>query len=298
MPSEAVSSSPLLHPRQVCFVVEDVPAAVQFCEETLGWGPFYQFKAPVPTAHYKGWSGEKLTEVALGMAGKVQVEFLHIHKGRDTTADYQAEYGTGFQHLGIHCESRGEALAHLESLGAVVNELNEYPGIRFAFVDVPTGPGMFEILQPTAEMADDEGISGSRTGNDRDRALFDVDRATMVTPDIDAALVFYASAFGWEKPVASTATLRYDEKDVCMRRYVGKAGTLQLELIEPNDNGDDPYAAHLRRGSHGLIHAGGEFNGDFPMPEARRGEWLETGESFTLYDWAGGDCALQIRHPM
>ncbi len=296
MPSEAGDAAPLLHPRQVCFVVEDVPAAVQFCEETLGWGPFYQFKASVPDACYKDWSGEKLTEVALGMAGKVQVEFLHIHRGRDTTADYQAQYGTGFQHLGIHCESRDEALTYLESLGATVNELNEYPGIRLAFVDVPTGPGMFEILQPTAEMADNDGISGSRKANDSDRALFDVDRATMVTRDIESALAFYASAFGWDSPTAATATLRYGDKETCVRRYIGDAGTLQLELIQPNVNSDDPYAAHLRRGDHGLIHAGGVFNGGLPAGEARSGEWLETGESFTLYDWAGGERALQVRH--
>jgi len=295
MPSEAESSAPLLYPRQVCFVVEDVPAAVQFCEETLGWGPFYQFKAPVPTAHYKDWSGEKLTEVALGMAGKVQVEFLHIHQGRDTTADYQAQYGTGFQHLGIHCESRDQALAHLKSLGATVNELNEYPGIRFAFVDVPTGPGMFEILQPTAEIADNDGISSSRKMNDRARALFDVDRATMVTRDIDTALNFYASSFDWDCPTAVTATLRYGDKETCVRRYIGKAGALQLELIEPNDNSDDPYATHLRRGDHGLIHAGGVFNGDLLEGEALRGEWLEIQEPFILYDWAGGERALQIR---
>jgi catechol 2,3-dioxygenase-like lactoylglutathione lyase family enzyme len=298
MPSDsliAAGSAPALLPQQVCFVVDDVPAAVQFCEDRFGWGPFYQFKAPVAEARYKEWTGEKLTEVALGMAGSVQVEFLHIHQGRDTTADYQAKYGTGFQHLGIHCQSRDDALAHLESLGARVNELNEYPGINFAFVDVPTGPGMFEILQPTAEMTSNEGLASSRDSGSSD-TLFNVDRATIVTRDINQALVFYAGAFGWEDAAATQSTLRYNDHQTTVRRYIGTAGELQLEFIQPDENGDDPYSAHLRRGDHGLVHAGGALSGELPGDEAIRGQWLETGEHFALYDWAGGARSLQIRH--
>jgi catechol 2,3-dioxygenase-like lactoylglutathione lyase family enzyme len=295
MPFEDGNSAPALSPQQVCFVVDDVSTAVQYCEENFGWGPFYQFKAPVPEARYKQWSGEKLTEVALGMAGKVQVEFLHVFKGHDTTQDYQAQYGTGFQHLGIQCKSRDEALAHLESLGAVVNEVNEYPGIRFAFVDVPTGPGMFEILQPTAEMASNDGISGSRKKRDTTNPRFELDRATIVTRDINTALGFYAAAFGWERPVATQDTLRYGASETQVLRYIGTAGTLQLEFIQPKEGSSDPYAAHLRRGDHGLIHAGCNTDDGLPDGEALTGEWAETRESFALYNWAGGEYALQVR---
>ena len=292
---EAGGSVPALSPQQVCFVVDDVSAAVQYCEKNFGWGPFYQFEAPVPEAHYKEWSGEKLTEVALGMAGKVQVEFLHVFKGHDTTEEYQAQYGSGFQHLGIHCESRDQALTYLESLGAAINEVNEYPGIRFAFVDVPTGPGMFEILQPTAEMATNEGISNSRKSRNTTSNRLDLDRATIVTHDIDAALDFYASAFGWERPAAARALLRYGDSETQVWRHIGTAGTLQLELIQPKQGSDDPYSAHLRRGAHGLIHAGGIICGEFPEDEVLTGEWLDTGESFALYNWAGGQQSLQVR---
>ncbi|MEH6582910.1 MAG: VOC family protein [Halioglobus sp.] len=299
MPSEATSAEytiPRLSPQQVCFVVEDVTDAVNFCEKRFGWGPFYQFKAPVPEATYKDWRGAKLTEVALGMAGKVQVEFLHVFEGQDTTGDYQAKYGTGLQHLGIHCLSRDEALEHLVSQGASVNELNEYPGIRFAFVDVPTGDGMFEILQPTAEMANDEGISGSREQRAESSTLFDIDRATIVTADIDKALSFYSETFGWTNAQAVAATLSINGSQTSARRYVGEAGKLQLEFIEPCDpDAGDPYAAHLRRGDHGLIHASGLLSGDFPVEEVLCGKWLETGESFALYSWSGGKHSLQIR---
>ena len=296
MPSESSKAVPALSPQQVCFVVDDVPAAVQHCEKHYGWGPFFQFKAPVPDARYKDWSGEKLTEVALGMAGRVQVEFLHVHTGHDTTEDYQARYGSGFQHLGINCESRDEALAHLESIGATVNEVNEYPGIRFAFVDAPTGKGMFEILQPTAEMASNDGISSSRQSSKDAENRLNVDRATIVTRDINAALDFYSSAFNWERSTPEQQTLRFGNGETQVWRHIGSAGKLQLEFIQPEEDSDDPYAAHLRRGEHGLIHAGGTTGGDFPAGEAILGEWPATGESFALYDWPGGKNALQVRH--
>ena len=302
MPSKTASATtqpvnplPPLSPQQVCFVVDDVLAAVQWCEERFGWGPFYQFKAPVAEASYRAWRGEKLTEVALGMAGKVQVEFLHVHLGRDTTGDYQQAYGTGFQHIGIHCQSRDAALDHLVAVGATVNELNEYPGIRFAFVDTPTGNGMFEILQPTEALAANAGISSSRESRVDSKTLFDIDRATVVTDDIDEALTFYARAFGWVGAKTATATLAIDGTRTRMRRHIGTAGKLQIELIETDGKGDNPYAAHLRRGNHGLIHAGGQLNSNIPLTDCLRGEWLETGESFALYDWPGGERALQIR---
>lgn len=287
-------SAPRLYPQQVCFVVDDVALAVQYCEQHFGWGPFYQFKAPVADASYKDWRGEKLTEVALGMAGKVQVEFLHVLKGRDTTADYQQEFGTGLQHLGIHCSDRDAALSHLESLGASVNEINEYPGVRFAFVNIPTGPGMFEILQATKEMASNKDMADSTKSSDQE-VLFGLDRATIVTHDIDQALAFYSATFGWQDAQASDATLRCDNTETKLRRYLGKAGALQLELIQGTDQGDDPYSAHLRRGNHGLVHASGVIDDALPSGAARHGEWLDSGENFALYSWAGGECALQIR---
>lgn len=297
MPSSGNNSHPTLSPQQVCFVVDDVSTTVKYCEEHFGWGPFYQFKVPVHEARYKEWTGEKLTEVALGMAGKVQVEFLHVFKGHDTTEEYQARYGSGFQHLGIHCEGRDEALVFLESLGAQVNELNDYPGVRFAFVDVPTGSGMFEILQPTNEMASNESLSASRKPRSDANNKLNVDRATIVTRDIDTALDFYASAFGWAKPVLKQTTLRYGHSEAQVWRHVETAGKLELELIQPTKDSDDPYAAHLRRGEHGLIHAGGAIIGDFPAGEAMLGEWMDAGESFALYNWPGGEHALQVRRP-
>lgn len=294
MPSD---TGDLLQPRQVCWVVDDVPAAVRHCEQAYGWGPFFQFRAEIEDASYKQWRGAKDTEVALGMAGDVQVEFLCVHKGCDTTADYQAEYGCGLQHLGVHCQSREAALSHLEALGATVNELNEFPGVRFAFVDTPTGPGMFEILQATQAADADPGLKDSTKGQ-AEAPVLHVDRATVVTNDMAAALAFYRGAFGWSDVNASQQTLRSESAEVPMLRCIARAGTLDIELIQPLADGDDPYSRHLQRGAHGLVHAGGISNQTEQLDAASyRGTWLETNETFSLLDWEGGNNSLQLRHP-
>ena len=314
-------SRPKLFPSQVCFVVEDVPTAVHDCVSRFGWGPFQQFTAPVEDAEYRGFRGRKVTEVALGMAGRVQVELIHVHEGHDAIEAYQAEYGVGFQHLGVGVRSRDDALAHLEKLGGKLNSQTEYAGLRIAFVDLPTGPAMFELLEQAGQPSrkkgeatiEDQTKKEDESSRPSDPNCFEVDRATIVTPDLNATLAFYSEAFGWEGCGAHNATLRHPYGESLMRRALARAGTLELELIEAQADGSDPYAAHLRRGAHGLVHAGGPLR---PADESKsshnqshgqsRGkteagaamlpyEWLETKESFTLENWAGGPGALQMR---
>ncbi len=286
---------PSLHPAQVCFVVDDVARSVQECETRFGWGPFHVFSAPVSEARYGDWRGPKHTEVALGMAGGVQVELIHVHEGRDTVAAYQARYGTGFQHLGISCRDRERALVALEALGARVDDRGEYPGIRFAFVDVPTGPGMFELLQATGDGPPGGGGDPSEPAAFPAHAI-DLDRASIVTRELDASLAFYARAFRWDQVVVEERTLRHGDRATKLRRARGRAGRLLLELVEGSAQGLDPYSQHAARGDHGLVHAGGvPRQGTRPDAAALECEWEEDGEAFGLYDWAGGPRTLQVR---
>lgn len=290
---------PRLHPAQVCFVVDDVDRAVDECVAAFGWGPFTRFTAPVAEAHYREWSGPKETEVALGMAGGVQVELIHVNSGRDTVAEYQTRFGRGFQHLGISCRDRDEARAALESIGSRVDDEGEYPGVRIAFMDTPTGPGMFELLESVGE-----GPPGSGSKREKAEALspprVELDRATIVTADLDRALAFYRRAFRWEAPRIESRTLRFEQGEgqgeSQHRRVRGEAGQLHFELVEAKADGDDPYARHLARGDHGLVHAGGFVSNEATPPGiSGRGEWLEDGEAFTLHAWSGGEASLQIR---
>ncbi len=293
----AANPFPHLHPVQVCFVVDDVAKAVDECVARFGWGPFYQFTAPVPEAQYRDWSGPKRTDVALGMAGPVQVELIHVHEGHDTVEVYQSRYGAGLQHLGIQCRDREEAIAALVAIGSTVDDQGEYPGIRFAFVDTPTGPGMFELLQPDGEVP----VPGATTDSHRKSVdppspSVRLDRATIATNDLDAALDFYARAFRWEDPQIEARTLRFGTTESAIRRVRTQAGKLLLELVEPPPAGDDPYARHLARGDHGLVHAGGVTQSCIlPEGASLECEWLEEGEAFALYAWSGGSTSLQLR---
>jgi catechol 2,3-dioxygenase-like lactoylglutathione lyase family enzyme len=291
------SEIPALSPWQCCFVVDDVAASVASCEARFGWGPFQQFSAPVDDASYRGWTGHKLTDVALGMAGKTQIEFIHVHEGHDAVETYQAEYGRGFQHLGVRCRSRDAALDHLEALGAKRNELLAYSGIQIAFVDIPTGDAMFELLQP-APREHSKKTAAAKPRTEPSAALA-VDRATIATADIDAALRFYSAAFGWTDAAASPVTLRYragnadTNGEVRLRRFVGHAGTLDIELVEAAPGGNDPYTAHLRRGAHGLVHAGAVSTNRATSEATLVCEWIEDGENFELHDWEAGSLALR-----
>lgn len=288
---------PRLFPAQVCFVVEDVDAAIEECVSRFGWGPFHRFDAPVAEAHYGDWTGPKHTDVGLGMAGDVQVELIHVRRGQDTVATYQSRYGIGFQHLGISCRDREEAIAALEGIGGVVDDRGEYPGIRFAFLDTPTGPGMFELLQPGEDQpppgAEERGEAGR---GDAEEPVVVLDRATIVTRDLDRALAFHARAFRWDGPVVETCALRLDGVENRVRRVRGRAGQLLLELIEPASGAHDRYARHLERGDHGLVHAGGQARSGAALgAPVCEGTWLEEGEGFQLHDWAGGVGTLQVR---
>ncbi|WP_279243307.1 VOC family protein [Candidatus Litorirhabdus singularis] len=295
MPSEAVSEAVRLFPQQVCFVVADVAAAVAYAESLLGWGPFHTFQADVAEASYREWRGRKVTDVALGMAGSVQVEFLHVHQGHDTTADYQAQYGSGFQHIGTYCEDLAGATARMNNLGASINEENEYPGIKFAFVNAPTGPGMFELLQPTQALQENKGISDSAQAVAAQEPKPAIDRATIVTADMDTALAFYTAAFRWTETEAQEDTLLWGDKRHPVLRHIARAGKLELELIQPLSDSANPYTEHLVRGDHGLVHAGGPADFSPPGEPAGEGSWEKNDEHFAFHDWPGGPRSLQIR---
>ena len=289
MPGE---STPRLFPTQVCFVVDDVRATVADCTARFGWGPFEVFTAPVDDVEYRGWRGRRVTDVGLGMAGDVQVELIHTHEGHGPVEAYQARYGTGLQHLGVGCRSREETLGFLLSLGGGENERMEHDGIEIAFVDTPTGPAVFELLAANPDAPRQESDErGPRPEGDVVR----IDRATVVTDDMDEALAFYAAAFRWADARAERCALRCDAGEFEMLRYRGRAGTLEIELVSPVRPGSDPYSAHLDRGDHGLAHAGAAPTARGVEGPAVECTWLDTEEAFALHDWGGGARTLAIR---
>lgn len=291
---------------QVCFVVDEVERAAAECSERFGWGPFRCFRATVDNLDYRGRPARRVADVALGMAGRVQVELLHVHDGVDCLAVYQARHGRGFQHLGIDTPCRESTLARLEGLGARLDHRDEFEGIRIAFVDVPSGPGAFELVDRTSGAPSGAGATLPEPGR---TPRISIDRATLVTDRMDATLDFFGKAFGWQSVVAEPATLRWEASETRLLRALGPAGRLEIELVEGRPGGRDPYSRHLARSGPGLVHAGGlALDRDAPESFADRWEasrweasrwkasrWKESAEEFVLLDWSGGAGALQLR---
>lgn len=292
-----------LNAYQCCFVVDDVEAARQFCETHLGWGPFQHFKIPSKNASYRNWQGEKLTEVALGMAGRAQVELIKVHQGFDAIEGHQARIGASLQHLGLLCESSDDSIAALTAAGAVLNDRNQYEDIIFSFMDGPTGTAMFELLErggrglPSDEA---ERIGDTRASVNENLSL---DRATVVCHDIDQAAEFYALAFGWKKYdiVADTLRLSCDgeTKESLHRRCVVNSGVLDIELVEAGSS-NTFYKQRLMEGAiygdHGLVHIGGAAHQSTLSDAAIAGHWLEGNDKFRLHTGPDGRPSLQLRY--
>ncbi len=303
---------------QACFVVNDVGSAVEFCTTQLGWGPFQHFNIPSHNARYRQWQGDKLTEVALGMAGRAQIELIHVHSGEDAIQQYQSRMGSGLQHLGILCQSTDEALAHVGALGAVLNDRNQYGDITFSFIDVPQGPAMLELLERGAQglpnaQADTahESTIGRTTHSVNARLL--LDRATLVTSDIESSAVFFAKSFLHCEYTITEDTLSYSaptkqrpaaqHTNVHALRCLIPAGVLDIELIQLLNGGSDIYSNQLKRaarhGGHGLIHVGGYPAQALEFTATPRfdGNWLVSGESFSVYTGPDDLASIQIRNP-
>ena len=254
---------------QTCFVVPDLDAAVARCEAEFGWGPFLRFSAP--SAGVAG--GEGTTHVALGNAGRVQVELLALENVDDTIGAYQARYGRGFQHLGVFCRDIDAAREALDRIGGATRQTGDHPGIRFAFVDTPTGSGMIELLQPDANVP-------SPARPPRDHVSLAIDSATLVTADLGGALEFFARAFAWEDVEVIEDTLEIDGVAVgTARRAAASAGVLELEFIEPL-TGDNLYSQHLAAREHGLVHVGARGPRNDACAVGSHGRWLADGTQF------------------
>lgn len=303
---ENSNQAPVHTAYQACFVVADVAAAVEFCTTQLAWGPFQHFKIPSPESSYRGWNGHKLTEVALGMAGSAQVELIQVHLGRDAIEDYQTRLGPGLQHLGVLVKNTQQSLQYLEPAGAIKNDSNQYGEITYTFIDAPNGPAMLELLErgeqglPTKETG---GESIGKTASSVDEKL-QLDRATIVTSDIQQSAKFFAHCFATDAPSIQHDTLRERFLDSPLieskaQRCLLNAGVLQIELVQVDAKSDSVYARQLKRaaghGSHGLTHIGGH-SGDCQLPgEPLHGEWLQQAESFQLFPGPDNRLSLQLR---
>lgn len=269
---------------QTCFVVEDVKAAVETCEDRYGWGPFLCFSAPTPEA-----GPDAGTDVALGAAGRIQVELVKTRNMPNAMGAYQKRYGHGFQHIGVFCEDIDENARALSALGGSVRERGSHPGVRFAFIDTPAGPGLLELLQPGEDVPTPPKDRGPL------RTPLKVESATLVTRDIAATLAFFEGAFGWDsRPICDDA-LEIDGAEAgSFKRASGRSGALRVELLEPVA-GENLYSRHLAERDHGLVHVSAlDAGADARLDAACTGRWRSEASAFRFVSGPLGEHGLRL----
>lgn len=279
---------------QTCFVVDDVERAARFCEERFGWGPFRSFTAP-------NEGQGTVTQVALGMAGDVQVELIRVLEGRDVVGDYQERYERGLQHLGTTCSTVEEGIETLEALGAHCATRFDVTGVRVAFMDTPVGPALIELLQI---------LGPAPKRSPESRARVEIDRVTLVCPQIEENARFFGEAYGWDADPATTQTLELRAPGAAarerfeLRRQLARTRLLEFEMIEVPEATEPvhPYARHRLEREHGLVHAGGRIASvasalGAEAEDAWRGRWLGSGEEFALVEGPAGHASLQLYAP-
>ena len=315
----AVANAPRLYPIQVCYTVDDVQTAIQFCEQQFAWGPFARFTAPNDAATYGNWAGTTVTEVGLGMAGAVQIELIHVHEGINSAGDFYSSYGAGLQHIGIYCKDRGSAQRYLTGLGAACRESGNVPGVNYGFVDAPACAwGMLELLEIAGGLPDFAQGNYKTLSNQDAQSAIAIDRVTWVVNNIASATEFLAAAFEWPakngKAVGDDIVddhLMIDKQEYAFKRLLKKAGNLEIEVLEPLDCDpiysawlNDRYAKHSA--PHGFIHIGGKqpqrreaihlaTMNNSTSANAMQAQWRNSDYRFTLINGPDGHASVQLR---
>lgn len=137
---------------QICFVVDDVEAAVMHWVNTLGAGPFFVQNgfSGLPIT-YRGTPSFLEMDVALGQAGALQIELI---KPRGTApsvfTDMYPQGGSGFHHVALFVDDFDAQLETFLADGHSIGTLGAMMESRFAYVDTRSTVGFFtEIYEDT-----------------------------------------------------------------------------------------------------------------------------------------------------
>lgn len=138
---------------QLCFVVEDLQAAMEGFTRALGAGPWFVADSPPPAADrtlYRGGPAPLRTRFALGYAGDTMLELVRPEPGsRSIFREWADGRGYGLHHLGFAAEDFDAAVSHLRRGGsAPLTESVTPRGARIAmFEPLPHGIALHELIE-------------------------------------------------------------------------------------------------------------------------------------------------------
>jgi catechol 2,3-dioxygenase-like lactoylglutathione lyase family enzyme len=153
-----VPSLARLAPFQLGFVVRDLERAVQEFDETLGAGPWrgWLFGPQGQGREYKSQPAEWTLRLALNDRSP-QYELIEPQQGPSIHADWLAERGEGFHHLGYVVPSLERTTAEMEAAGhpvvARIHSFGRAGDGAAAYYDTAEALGfLIEAVEPPSEM--------------------------------------------------------------------------------------------------------------------------------------------------
>lgn len=140
---------------QICFIVEDLDAAMKHWTETVGAGPFFaqrDLKVPV---EYRGTPAFLDIHVGLGQAGTIQIELIEIISTAPSvyTDMFPEPKSSGFHHVAVFVKDIEKEIAAMVADGHSMGARGDFAGTPFAYMDTRSTVGIFTELYQ-----DDEGM--------------------------------------------------------------------------------------------------------------------------------------------
>lgn len=147
---------------QICYVVEDMDAAIAHWTGTMGVGPFVRFPVPLQAEWLEVRSqrvpadNDVFGAVSLSYSGDMMIEL--IQPGRDPSPyrEFLAAGRRGVHHVGTFADDYDAQLAAARAAGIGVAMEGVLPMSRFAYLDTDLmWPGtMVELIEAGQEMID------------------------------------------------------------------------------------------------------------------------------------------------
>jgi hypothetical protein len=142
---------------QVCWVVNDIDAAMEKWQRSASIGPFYIFRHPdIQDFRYRGNPGKLDMSVAIAQAGNVQIELIQQHDDRPSA--YRDVYAPGQEGMHHICGFAADYDAELERYrlqGLSIAHSGLAGDMRFCYVDTRSRMGcMTELLEERKFMRD------------------------------------------------------------------------------------------------------------------------------------------------
>jgi hypothetical protein len=158
---------------QMCWVVDDLDAAMKHWTETCGVGPFYvipHVKAQHVT--YRGKPAELDFSGALAQAGRIQIELIQQHcDNASVYRDLIPKGRSGFHHIAMFALDYDRELAEYERQGLPVVTAGVFGDIRFAYIDAtPVLGTVLELTEdsPTIRQFFQKVVDGAKDWDGRD----------------------------------------------------------------------------------------------------------------------------------